>query len=32
MSFNELLFRALKRAMVGGLLLAFIFVIKTIWW
>ena len=32
MSFDKILLRALKRAMVGGLLLAALFVIKTIWW
>jgi hypothetical protein len=32
MSFNEILLRSLKRAMVGGVLLAALWMIKTIWW
>ena len=32
MTFNEIFLRTLKRLIVGGLLLAVLYVIKTIWW
>jgi len=32
MPLSEILLRALKRAMAGGVLLAALWVIKTIWW
>jgi len=32
MPLNEILLRALKRLMVLGLLLAALYVVKTVWW
>ena|GEM_PF-2179887 len=32
MAWNEILLKSLKRAIAGGVLLAALYVIKTIWW